>query len=125
MDYSKNKFTKEEKFLIRKEAELVKHKYPGYIPIIIIAKSKDIKITKHKYLVGSDLTVAQFQQIVRKKLKNSIKETESIFMLACNTNTKNGVLLHVGSMMAQVYSDYFDKDTQMLFIELCKENTFG
>lgn len=123
IDYSKNTFTEEEKSLIRKEVEIVKHKYPGHIPIVVLSKSRELKLSKTKYLVGSDLTVGQFQCIIRKKLANKLNSTEAMFLLA--KKEKNGVLLQTGMTMSTVYLNYIDQDTQMLFVEICKENTFG
>ena len=74
IDYTKSKFTDEEKCILLKEVEIVKHKYPGHIPVVVISKSKDLQLTKSKYLVVSELTIGQFQFIVRKKLQNSLKK---------------------------------------------------
>lgn len=123
IDYTKKKFTDEEKNLIRKEVEIVKHKYPGHIPIIVITRSKELKLTKSKYLVNSDITVGQFQFIIRKKLSNTLKSTEAMYLLAKDKN--GGILLQSSMLIASAYNAYVDKDTQMLFIEICKENTFG
>jgi len=123
IDYTKSNFTDEEKMLIRKEAEIVKHKYPGHIPIVVTSNSKQLILSKSKYLVGSDLTVGQFQIIIRKKLESSLNSTEAMFLLV--KYESNGILLQPGMLMSSVYTSYVDKDTQMLFIEFCKENTFG
>ena len=124
IDYSKSKFTDEEKSLIRKEVEIVKHKYPGHIPVVVISKSKGLTLSKCKYLVGSELTVSQFQFIIRKKLQNCLNSTEAMYLMA-KDNGKNGILLQSAMLMCTVYSSYVDSETQMLFIEIYKENTFG
>jgi len=123
IDYTKSKFTEQEKILIRKEVEIVKHKYPGHLPIVVIPKSKDLKLTKYKYLVNSDITVGQFQFIIRKKLENSLNSTQAMYLLA--RDTRGGILLQSGMLMAEAYNSYVDKDTQMLYVNICKENTFG
>ena len=127
IDYTKKQFTDEEKIYIRKEVEIIKFKYPKYIPIIVISKSKELSLKKSKFLVGQDLTVGQFQCVVRKRLEDKINASESMFMLTSSKgNRKNdSVLLSIGMGMAEVYKTYMDTDTQMLFIEICKENTFG
>lgn len=124
IDYTKEKFTDEEKTTIRKESEIVKYKYPGHIPVVVLCKSKDLKLTKSKYLVGSELTVGQFQFIIRKKLENSLNSTESMYILAKDKN-KSGVLLQTSMLMGTAYQNFIDEDTQMLFVEVLKENTFG
>jgi GABA(A) receptor-associated protein len=125
IDYTKTKFTDEEKSLIRKEVEIVRHKYPGHIPVVVVSKSKELKLSKSKYLVGSELTVSQFQFIIRKKLQNSLNSTEAMYLLARDNKTNNGVLLQSSALMSSVYTSHSDEETQMLFIEVCKENTFG
>lgn len=123
IDYTKTKFTDEEKLLIQKEMEIVKHKYPDHMPVIVISKNKELKLSKMKYLVGSDLTVAQFQMIIRKKLENKINSTEALYLLVRHKN--NGVLLQGNMTISGIYNIYTDDDIPMLFIEVCKENTFG
>jgi GABA(A) receptor-associated protein len=125
IDYTKTKFTDEEKSIIRKEVEIVRHKYPGHIPVVVVSKSRELKLAKSKYLVGSELTVSQFQFIVRKKLQNSLNSTEAMYLLARDNKSNNGVLLQSSALMSSVYSSHVDEETQMLFIEVCKENTFG
>lgn len=124
IDYTKEIFTDEEKSIMRQETEIVKHKYPGHIPVIVLTKSKDLKLSKSKYLVGSELSIAQFQFIIRKKLTNPLNSTESMFLMAKDKNT-GGILLQSNMIMADVYQKFIDEDTQMLFVQILKENTFG
>lgn len=123
IDYTKEKFTDEEKLLIQKEMEIVKYKYPDHIPIIVISKNKELKLSKMKYLLGADLTVAQFQMIIRKKLENKLNSTEALYLLVRHKN--NGILLQGSIIISDIYNTYTDQDIPMLFIEVCKENTFG
>ena len=70
VEYSKINFTEEEKELIRNEVDLIKEKYPNYIPIVVRTNPKDkIEITKTKFLVGQEITLGQFLLILRKKIK--------------------------------------------------------
>ena len=48
-----------------------------------------------------------------------------MFLMAKDNTSKNGSLLQVNWLMSHAYETYCDKETQMLFIELFKENTFG
>merc|ERR1712167_222039 len=52
----------------RREAERIKRKYDNRVPVIAeCAKGSSLpEIDKKKYLVPSDLTVAQFQYVIRK-----------------------------------------------------------
>lgn len=123
INYTKSEFTDHEKLFMRKEVEIVKHKYPEHVPIVVTTNAKDLKLLKSKYLVGSDLSVGQFQLIIRKKLQNKINSTESLFLLVKHKD--NGILLQTNDLIAEVYEKYADPDIQMLFIEIYKENTFG
>ena len=64
IDFTKTTFTDEEKTIIRKEVDLIKEKYPTYIPIVVRARG-DIKLQKNKFLVGGEITLGQFLMILR------------------------------------------------------------
>lgn len=122
IDYTKTSFTEDEKIIIRNEVEVINQQYPGYIPIIVRVynnkNNKNFILTKTKFLVTNEITLAQFLTILRKKIKD-IKSTESIYLLIDNT------LMPITLSMASIYKEKKDKDTNMLFITVCKENTFG
>jgi hypothetical protein len=122
IDYTKTSFTEDEKNIIRNEVEVINQQYPGYIPIIVRAynnkNNKNFVLTKTKFLVTNEITLAQFLTILRKKIKD-IKSTESIYLLIDNT------LMPITLAMSSIYKEKKDKDTNMLFITVCKENTFG
>lgn len=119
IDYTKKEFTEEEKYIIRNEIEVIKQKYPNYIPIVVrVHNDKSIKLTKSKFLVGGEITLAQFLSILRKKITN-IKSTESIYLLINNT------LMPITLTLSMIYKEKRDAETDMLYITICKENTFG
>ena len=122
IDYTKTSFTEDEKNIIRNEVEVINQQYPGYIPIIVREynnkNNKNFVLTKTKFLVTNEITLAQFLTILRKKIKD-IKSTESIYLLIDNT------LMPITLAMSSIYKEKKDKDTNMLFITVCKENTFG
>ena len=118
IDFTKTVFTPMEKELIRKEVELIKEKYPQYIPIIIRPKNKSIEMLRYKFLVNGDITVGQFMCIIRKKIRN-IKSSEALFLIVNNT------LAPSTNSLSLVYTQQVDKETNMLFFTLCNENTFG
>lgn len=47
VDFTKTTFTDEEKVIIRKEVDLLKEKYPNYIPIVVRTRDKKV-ILKNK-----------------------------------------------------------------------------
>lgn len=119
IDYAKTKFTKDEISEMRAEVGMIKQKHPGHIPVVVLAKDKRINLTKHKFLVKSDVTVGQFMFILRKKIEGDVASTESLFLFANNT------LPVTSQLMSELYHLYQDKDTGLLFLQMCKENTFG
>ena len=118
IDYTKAEFTKEEKYVIQKEVDVIKQKYPTYIPIIVRPRDKNIRILKYKYLVSSDINVGQFLNIIRNKITD-VKSGESIFIFINN-------IVPVQTMsLSCIYNLHKDNDTGMLFVTICRENTFG
>lgn len=118
IDFSKKSFTEAEMAIIKKEASVIKEKYPTHVPIIISVKDNKIVLSKRKFLVGGDVTIGQFMYILRKKIDN-LKSSEAIFLFVNNTIPPSTMTL------LSIYSTNKDKNTDMLFITVCKENTFG
>jgi len=118
IDINKTDLTDKEKMIIRKEVEIIKEKYPNYIPIIVRPKDNTIKLIKHKFLVGGDVTIGQFLSILRKKMKN-LKPAEAIYLFINNKIPASSELL------SSIYQSNLDETTQMLYMTICKENTFG
>lgn len=118
IDFTKLEFNDQEKYVIKKEIELIKEKYPNYVPILVRAKDKKIKLNKNKYLVGGEITIGQFMFIVRKKIP-SLRPEEGIYLFIDNIIPLNS------SSLNSIYESKRDRDTDMLFVTICKENTFG
>lgn len=118
IDFSKVEFNEQEKYVIKKEIEVIKEKYPNYIPILVRAKDKKIKLSKNKYLVGGEITIGQFMFIIRKKIP-SLRPEEGIYLFIDNIIPLNS------SSLKSVYESKRDSETDMLFVTICKENTFG
>jgi GABA(A) receptor-associated protein len=117
IDYTKENFTDEEKVIIKKEVELIREKYSNYIPIVVRTKDK-IKLIKRKFLVSGDITVGQFIMILRKKMQ-SLKPSESVFIFVNNTIPPSSLFL------SSLYATSKDIETNMLFVVVSLENTFG
>jgi len=118
IDFSKLIFTDEENTIIRKEVEVIKEKYPNYIPIVVRPNDNKIKLIKCKFLVGGDITIGQFLSILRRKMEN-LKSSEAIYLFINNS------LPTATSSLSTIYTENQDKNTGLLYITVCKENTFG
>ena len=113
-----------------KESTRIKSKYPDKIPIIVemasgsklaslvpFSKQDTLKpLEKKKYLVPNDLTVAQFQYVIRQKLK--IDHTKSIFIFINNT------IPPTTELMSVLYDKFQDSDG-FIYVLLQNESTFG
>ena len=122
LNNSINPFKDAEKSLYtRDEAMRVISKYPDRIPIIVNrSKSAGLEvpyIDKHKFLVPSDLTIGQFQYVIRKRL--SLEPHKALFMFI------NNCVPPTSSLVSTIYDECKDPDTLFLFVTYSMENTFG
>ncbi|PRT54529.1 Autophagy-related protein 8 [Wickerhamiella sorbophila] len=100
------------------EAERIRQKYTGRIPVICekVDKSDIASIDKRKYLVPADLSVGQFVYVIRKRIK--LEPEKAIFIFV------NDVLPPASALMSTIYDEHKDKDG-FLYITYSGENTFG
>jgi len=102
----------------KNEAMRIKKKYPNSLPIIIYKNSNsDIQdIKKHKYLVPSELTIAQLIYVIRKQIK--LNPETALFIYVNNKIPSSNLLI------SQLYNQNKDND-EFLYIEYSGENVFG
>lgn len=110
-DY-KTKFSYEQRV---EQSSKILRKYESRIPIMVF--SKDVILNRFKYLVPQDLTFSQFQYVVRQRLEK-LDESQALYFF-CNNQ-----LISPNSTMSQLYDNFKDEDGH-LYINICKENTFG
>ena len=102
------------------EASRIIWKHPNRIPIIL---EKDKRydtvpdIDKKKFLVPRDLTMGQFQYVVRKRLKALTPEKGLFFFV-------NNSMMPVSEFLSVIY-DAYKHDDGFLYILYSGENTFG
>jgi GABA(A) receptor-associated protein len=97
------------------ESRNIRNKYKDRIPVLL--RSDSIKLDRYKYLVPSDITLSQFSLILRKRTKLDPKE--AIFYLINDTSPPSN------ETMNNLYLFYADEQTEILIIDIHKENTFG
>uniref|UniRef100_A0A8C7RH72 Gamma-aminobutyric acid receptor-associated protein-like 2 n=1 Tax=Oncorhynchus mykiss TaxID=8022 RepID=A0A8C7RH72_ONCMY len=63
----------------------IRSKYPDRVPVIVekVSGSQIVDIDKRKYLVPSDITVAQFMWIIRKRIQ--LPSEKAIFLFVDKT----------------------------------------
>lgn len=101
------------------ESKKIRDKYPDRIPIIVERDDTNNNvpdIDKKKFLVPDNLTMGQFQYVIRKRIK--INPEKAIFLFT------NGKLIPTASLLSTVYHDNADDDG-FLYMIYSGENTFG
>lgn len=100
------------------DAARIREKYPNRVPVICEKNLKsDIPdIDKNKYLVPSDLTLAQFAYVIRKRLK--LKPETAIFLMVNNTTPSTA------TEMAHLYEE-FKSDDGFLYLKYSGESSYG
>lgn len=93
-------------------------KYPNRIPVICECTGGEVPdIDRKKYLVPSDISMAQFLYIIRKRIK--IKPEQSIYLFVGDS-----VIVAGAQLMGSVYEEHKDLDG-FLYTCYSGENTFG
>ncbi len=102
------------------ESTRIRQKYPDRIPIICEKNNKcrnTPDIDKKKYLVPCDLTMGQFLNVIRQRIK--VKDSSlALFLLV------NGKIYSTSELITYVYENEKDNDG-FLYIVYTSENTFG
>lgn len=100
------------------ESSKIRNKYPDRIPVVVekAPRTHIQDIDKRKFLVPSDLTVAQFMYIIRKRIQLPPEKAMFLFV--------NKVLPATSATMGSIYEEHKDEDG-FLYIAYSGENTFG
>lgn len=106
-------------FLAYGEAEKLRTKFPGKIPIFVTraTNARDMPdLPKHKFLAPSHLSVGQFLYIIRKHIQ--LPPEKALFIFVGNTLPMSSALL------SELYTNYKSNDGA-LRMTYTSENTFG
>lgn len=102
------------------ESNKIRKKYPDRIPIIVeraLNCDKSVpNIDKKKFLVPADLTMGQFQYVIRKRIKMNAEKAMFVFV--------NNKMMSSSSLLTTVYDEHKDEDG-FLYVNYSGENTFG
>lgn len=101
------------------ESQRIKLKYPDRIPLLVFKDKKSSlpHLNRYKYLIPADLTLAQFMQVIRKKIKLAPEKAIFIF-------TENNKLVKISEPLYSIYKQYKNTDG-FLYLTYYEENTFG
>ncbi|KAJ3044487.1 hypothetical protein HDV00_001914 [Rhizophlyctis rosea] len=102
------------------EAKRILASYPDRIPIIVersnSAKNTLPEMDKKKFLCPGEITVAQFQYVIRKRLK--LAPEHALFLIVSNRMPPSSAQLN------QVYQEHKNEDG-FLYVTYQTENVFG
>lgn len=119
------KFTLEQRL---SESKRIREKYPNRIPCIIerasVSKSTIPDINKHKYLVPHDITMSSVMQIIRKRMGQSLKPEESLYMFVRTANGEKTIIAPMNATLSNLDERHRHQDG-FIYIEYAGENTFG
>ena len=101
----------------KKESLRILSKYPKRIPVICQTNSNNIKLSKYKYLIPEYFTIAEFVCVLRKRLLMSSKS--ALFILI-----NGSIVPKINMTFQEIYYNHKDQDN-FLYLDVCKENTFG
>ena len=104
----------------RQEANRILNEHPNRKPVICetVPNSNIPPLTKTKYLVPNDMTVNQFQFLIRRTL--DLNEISALYLI-----TKNNITLIGDRTMMEIYNIYRDKEDNFLYIYCASELTWG
>lgn len=98
------------------DSRKLREKYINKVPILLI--SKDIVLTKKKFLVDSSYTLSELLVVIRKYVQD-LKPSDALFLY-----THNNTILQGNIPISYIDENYKDKDG-FVYITCQKEETFG
>lgn len=92
-------------------------RYPDKIPLIV--QSKDVPLTKIKFLIDKNYSFSYLQLILKKFI--DLKPEEAVFYFI---GEKKDTIPKGNDLLSELYSRYHDEDG-FLYLFLTKESVFG
>ena len=108
------KYTKEER---RLEASRVRERYPDRLPLIVEAVSRELQLSKSKYLVPKDMAFGELVFAVRKRMTLSADKALYFFI--------GNMLVPTTWTVGELYAKHVNEEDGFMYITFAAENTFG
>ena len=104
----------------KKEADRIINQYPNRMPVICeCAPNTNLPpLQKTKYLVPGDMTVANFQFLIRKHI--DLNELSALYLI-----TKKGTTITGDKTMREIYNIHKDREDNFLYLFYASELTWG
>ena len=95
----------------KNQSNMIKNNYPYKVPVICERdpKSNLPDLDKHKYLVPEDLTVNQFNLMIRRRLE--IEDTVPLYFIVNGKDFISGDFL-----LSEIYNKYKDYQDELLYV---------
>ena len=104
----------------KNESSRILRDYPNRVPIIceVAPNSSLPPLIKTKYLVPYDMTINQFQFLIRRNL--DLSKESALYLI-----TSKGISLTGSKTMMEAYNNHKDKSDNFLYIHCDSEITMG
>ena len=104
----------------RQESNRILKEYDNRVPIICESapNSQLPSLKKVKYLVPKDMTICQFQFIIRRNL--DLEEKSALYLFTTKEKTLTG-----DRTVYEIYNNYKDKEDNFLYLYYASELTWG
>ncbi len=102
------------------ESSKIREKYPDRVPIICEKDPKSTmkEVEKTKYLVPNELSVSQFNLIIRRR--HEMSKDSALYLLVAGKHSITG-----DTSMNEIYEKYRDTEDGFLYIAYTSELTWG
>lgn len=105
----------------RRERQRVTSLHPNHVPVVVTpADDRVPTLDKDKLLIHFDITASQFAYVVKRRLPDGLRSTESLFLF-CDDKT----MVCGNDTMKDVYERHRCRDDGFLYVTYARENTFG
>ena len=123
-DYSKTVFTDNEINLMKKQSEIIRHKYPDKIPILLRITSRVLTTEKYKFLIPQELTLPETITGITTRLSN-IESKTLIFCISTLKGQCTTISNEINGMELQdIYTKYKDPDIDALILSVTRSTLF-
>ncbi|CAH0549557.1 unnamed protein product [Brassicogethes aeneus] len=113
-------FTTVNKKVRKEEVLAIRNRFPTKIPVIVQRFYKEThlpQLDKSKFLVPQEITMSQFQTIIRNKMR--MNQNQSLYLLV-----NNRTMMSLSTSMSEVYSEHAGTDG-FLYITYASQEVFG
>ncbi|CAH1999969.1 unnamed protein product [Acanthoscelides obtectus] len=113
-------YLKKHKQIRKEEVLAIRNRFPTKIPVIVQKFYKENhlpNLDKSKFLVPQEITMSQFQTIIRNRIR--LSKNQALYLLVNNRSMMSQSLT-----LAEVYAEHADSDG-FLYVTYASQEVFG